>query len=93
MHLKKYISIIFREKKYQIKSGGYFDNLRDGNYTQLTVTENGNETVIYAIPENDLQGRQIIAWLFVILFPILGTLIIYKTIIKPNKPNKNKETQ
>ena len=81
------------EKKYQIKSGGYFDNLRDGNYTQLTVTENGNETVIYAIPENVLQGRQIIAWLFVILFPILGTLIIYKTIIKPNKPNKNKETQ
>lgn len=81
------------EKKYQIKSGGYFDNLRDGNYTQLTVTENGNETVIYAVPESVLQGRQIIAWLFVILFPILGTLIIYKTIIKPNKPNKNKETQ
>ena len=81
------------EKKYQIKSGGYFDTLRDGNYTQLIVTENGNETVIYAIPENVLQGRQIIAWLFVILFPILGTLIIYKTIIKPNKPNKNKETQ
>ena len=81
---------IVGEKEYKIKSGGYFDTLRDGNYTQLIVTENGNETVIYAVPESVLQGRQIIAWLFVILFPILGTLIIYKAVIKPNK---NKETQ
>lgn len=73
------------EKEYRIKAGdSSFSFPGSGNFSRLTVTENGNERILYVIPYSTSLSRKILIVVGVPLFLIAGTAIIYKALVKPD---------
>lgn len=80
------------EKEYRIKAGDSNVSVPgSGNYSRLTVTENGNERILYVIPYSTSLSRKILIVVGLPLFLILGTVIIFKAVVKPNLKNDKRK--